>query len=679
MASKKRRTPVVAKKNERPFDKENSKAPIEDFSPEWIARMIDEHPKKITHFDQHGDLNLLYKAGDTARSPDGFGGTVDTEFLNRESTTFNIEKSNMMIRVAGLYNAKFNSELPFPKVVPDDEKEYWDIFFKAKEMNELLHDWWKEEKVESLLQITVDSLFWTGYGVLHMYYDSEAGELQMQKGEMVEMPGGSVKEIEDDIYEGRIFIEAIPTRDYFPDPTARIPRDRRWVIIRRRKPTGDLEEKFGLPKGSIKPNEDDGGQYLFMASTPAGRDSNNEATVYELFALPCRRYPRGNRKVCYKDKIFLEEDFNYKHLFTRELKISCHDNGTTNLPVIQGIVARDAQRAINKSRAAVMENLTSAGSAIFTAQEGSKVEEDIVSGIMILKYPKDAKEPNVKSPPALPAYIVSHSSQVYANMMEEVGLTPAGSGQLGARMSQIAGSLVDTLLMQEKNYFSSAISDYATFISEICYDFFELQNERRDGPEFMSGSKFPGIKKVDIELGTAIGQTFNQKMERMLVKLQQGIISPEDYLMAERNNGNMKPKEDMFASDLEKAARNLLKILGKSSPPDIVMTFLANPDAVSTLITKYDNVAVHKEYFINFIKKEAFEDLPDKFQDLVIRYIEACEAIEMQMQANQISMQGNQQEMTNTGQVPKQAAPGMNGRPPEGIEQAAQQELQGGF
>lgn len=439
-----------------------------------------------------------------------------------------------------------------------------------------------------------------------------------------------------------------------PDPTSDAREGWRWFLEGKRVPLKKLEEEFGIPSGSIKPESRDKTNTGLFERAEFKRSEEETAVRKEFWQLPTDEYSKGRFVVQCQDWLLgsddkpgPKDDLPYFPILG---VIPILDE-----PIGDSIVriAQPGQRQLNRYGSMIddhVKNWKIKGMIPWGSLRPGDKEAFTRKGVDYVTYNSRLGAPYYQSPPPIPDFLGFMLNYSEKEIETTTSVRETSYAQLPKRASRASNVLFESLRGQDESVLIPAVEEqeaslmaaqkYRLGLLQENYDEERLTKtmgkSKSSTVAFFKGAEIRGNTDVRIAPGADFLTTKNRKDEAARVLVEQGLVTePRQALEL----FGLSSVEEFYEEELidERQATRQLEIMKYK---DIYIE--SNPD---------DNHEVMFKTFNNARKAEDFESLKDKNRTNIERRIEEEKALL------------NTPETPPPGEIVEEGAQGVEGAP----------------
>lgn len=502
--------------------------------------------------------------------------------------------------------------------------------------NSVMWTWWDQEKMPAKMYKLVKSGNVNGLGAGKLFFDKTAGKkLKFDQEKISKM--GFDKDT-DELKTGAIYLETVsPNKEFFPDVVANDDSEMRYVVYRYAQAQTVVEDRFGLPRGSLKSDDKTEQEQNRITTTIAGRtykldegvEKSDIVYVKELFWHKDKEFPEGKHVIVVNQKTVVDESL------TKYNRLGKLPSYTFPINPVEGefyglgyvFPTRHFQRDINKCHSLTMENIEwtamnkwYCNDSICTLAEGEMdntafeiIHGDGPNGIEAL------------SGQGIPQHLWENPNKVMRMMQVYWGLPDVDMGAVPYRGTGISGKGIQQLQAASDLSHSEDKLAIENWVKRVMKDFLKLVQIHFTAEEiaaWIGENKMSKILKfmdsnLDFDIGIKLAEGYGTRPEIKLdqmVKFSQavpGTFEPQHIRKAMANFANIDfVVEETFRAEAQ-AERHLDKLINDKPMYD-----------ETGLISKYINYDVHIKFFKEFVETEDFELLPFETQKAIDSHIQ---------------------------------------------------------
>jgi hypothetical protein len=475
--------------------------------------------------------------------------------------------------------SKLSASYPGIVVLPSSPSK--DDIIKAQASEAALRYYWKQQKVEVIINKIVEYLLIFGNAGMLSYYDPD---------------------------KDLICTKAVKPFDIFYDSGLADVEDALWVAIRCYYSKADLIEAYPDFKDKIEK----------YSSGNAGNSSQQNNYANSNYVPPDKVdiyevYMKDGRFGFLLDDTYLFEGEMPENIFPfQHVKYTDIPNRLWGLSMLSPLI--DIQSYYNEARGQILMNVKTMANPKWLIPKNSGVAPNAITstaGEKIYYSPAGGTPQQVPAAP-IPAYVIDNIRQLQAEMMDVAGIH---STTLGKRATGIlSGKAIETMTAQDvsalqitQNNIESACAEMAKVILVLMKEFYTepkmyrmLDNGGRVIWHQIQGTNIVDDPEISIEAGSLFQDKAEDREARTIALFQAGLIDKElalKELTYRTGNGFMVEQLEGMAH-----ARDMLEAVRLGAAIEIFAT---------------DDLESFKEVFGEFIRSRDFYELPPERQDYI--------------------------------------------------------------
>ena len=593
-------------------------------------------------------------------------------------TTFT---DNRIIGIVRTEVAKMTKQMPVFTATPTSGDES-DI--NAAQLGERIMEYlWRELDLQRKQRSALQWSRICGAGFWKVYWDSSAGKSRdflYANGKPLTGPDGAPLAVDSlpaeldpaelqaegatvkAISEGQVCIEVRSPFELIVDPLAGDEglSSAEWVIEETVQSPDWVKKRFGF---DAKEDADAMAGLAESRMAPGFATDTNTykgVRVYEYWAQPTAKFPKGRYVVWCNDKILKQEDNPYNGLpyvmFTG-IPVPGRFWPTSIVEQLRG-----PQTEFNKTRSQIRESAARIGNPAVLISRFSNVEYTGVPGEQI--HFDDTTQnavPSFLQAPEMPAYVQNEVGLIEASFREisgqhEVTSGSVPSGVTAASAINLLQEQDDTRLGPDIHDMERSIAQAGTMVLELVARYYadqrtvKLAGDDNDWDVFnFRGAMLRGNTTIDVQAGSAVPQSKAAKMATMETLLnlfiQNGVPMSRRELgkyLRDMEVAGLDRLIDQFSADEVQINReNRMMAQGETR---------GQPLPVNT----YDDDQAHVDGHTTFQKSIRYQNLPPELQAVFEAHVKAhrdrMAMVQQQQQMQELQMQQVMHEMSQPPQ-----------------------------
>jgi hypothetical protein len=458
-----------------------------------------------------------------------------------------------------------------------------------------------------------------------------------------------------------------PGLDFYESP---------WHMIQQARLIDDVEAMPGFIKGKERLSPD--AQSHEVLNTGNKSQVSKLVMVSEYLERPCAKYPQGRRIVVANDRVILPEepypgaDYGYDGCAIHALSYTIDPEMDRDRGLVCHLL--DAQRTYNNATNQQISwaQLALNPQIIGPPMANGKVKFTDEPGAYYEVIPINGMTPQWRDVPPIPPELSAMKEEAKRDMQEM-----AAANDIPTQVE--SGKAIQAVIEKDQIRWQAFIAEIAEFHSSLmrhCLTLVQqyyaeprlLKIKGRFGPELIQDFMGADLRnQVDIRVSPASIEPRTKAYieQRILAYADRGWITPEAAMSA-ISGGTAEKLIESYELDVSRAHQILQKI--KAGPEVLFGEPMVDPmQPPSWAPRKFDNIAVHKNIFEDFMKTQEYDSLEPGIQEACRLYYDACEyleAIKLQQQIMAQNAMAEQQGMDNAAK-PQGAKPSPDQRNPE--------------
>jgi hypothetical protein len=538
-----------------------------------VSKLSDAKNSKSTH-EREWDLNQRFLQGQQQITYDR-----NLQSYTQRRGSSNVPTINQLLPIYRTVTSKLSASYPGIVVLPSSPSK--DDIIKAQASEAALRYYWKQQKVEVIINKIVEYLLIFGNAGMLSYYDPD---------------------------KDLICTKAVKPFDIFYDSGLADVEDALWVAIRCYYSKADLIEAYPDFKDKIEK----------YSSGNAGNSSQQNNYANSNYVPPDKVdiyevYMKDGRFGFLLDDTYLFEGEMPENIFPfQHVKYTDIPNRLWGLSMLSPLI--DIQSYYNEARGQILMNVKTMANPKWLIPKNSGVAPNAITstaGEKIYYSPAGGTPQQVPAAP-IPAYVIDNIRQLQAEMMDVAGIH---STTLGKRATGIlSGKAIETMTAQDvsalqitQNNIESACAEMAKVILVLMKEFYTepkmyrmLDNGGRVIWHQIQGTNIVDDPEISIEAGSLFQDKAEDREARTIALFQAGLIDKElalKELTYRTGNGFMVEQLEGMAH-----ARDMLEAVRLGAAIEIFAT---------------DDLESFKEVFGEFIRSRDFYELPPERQDYI--------------------------------------------------------------
>jgi hypothetical protein len=538
-----------------------------------VSKLSDAKNSKSTH-EREWDLNQRFLQGQQQITYDR-----NLQSYTQRRGSSNVPTINQLLPIYRTVTSKLSASYPGIVVLPSSPSK--DDIIKAQASEAALRYYWKQQKVEVIINKIVEYLLIFGNAGMLSYYDPD---------------------------KDLICTKAVKPFDIFYDSGLADVEDALWVAIRCYYSKADLIEAYPDFKDKIEK----------YSSGNAGNSSQQNNYANSNYVPPDKVdiyevYMKDGRFGFLLDDTYLFEGEMPENIFPfQHIKYTDIPNRLWGLSMLSPLI--DIQSYYNEARGQILMNVKTMANPKWLIPKNSGVAPNAITstaGEKIYYSPAGGTPQQVPAAP-IPAYVIDNIRQLQAEMMDVAGIH---STTLGKRATGIlSGKAIETMTAQDvsalqitQNNIESACAEMAKVILVLMKEFYTepkmyrmLDNGGRVIWHQIQGTNIVDDPEISIEAGSLFQDKAEDREARTIALFQAGLIDKElalKELTYRTGNGFMVEQLEGMAH-----ARDMLEAVRLGAAIEIFAT---------------DDLESFKEVFGEFIRSRDFYELPPERQDYI--------------------------------------------------------------
>jgi hypothetical protein len=538
-----------------------------------VSKLSDAKNSKSTH-EREWDLNQRFLQGQQQITYDR-----NLQSYTQRRGSSNVPTINQLLPIYRTVTSKLSASYPGIVVLPSSPSK--DDIIKAQASEAALRYYWKQQKVEVIINKIVEYLLIFGNAGMLSYYDPD---------------------------KDLICTKAVKPFDIFYDSGLADVEDALWVAIRCYYSKADLIEAYPDFKDKIEK----------YSSGNAGNSSQQNNYANSNYVPPDKVdiyevYMKDGRFGFLLDDTYLFEGEMPENIFPfQHVKYTDIPNRLWGMSMLSPLI--DIQSYYNEARGQILMNVKTMANPKWLIPKNSGVAPNAITsaaGEKIYYSPAGGTPQQVPAAP-IPAYVIDNIRQLQAEMMDVAGIH---STTLGKRATGIlSGKAIETMTAQDvsalqitQNNIESACAEMAKVILVLMKEFYTepkmyrmLDNGGRVIWHQIQGTNIVDDPEISIEAGSLFQDKAEDREARTIALFQAGLIDKElalKELTYRTGNGFMVEQLEGMAH-----ARDMLEAVRLGAAIEIFAT---------------DDLESFKEVFGEFIRSRDFYELPAERQDYI--------------------------------------------------------------
>ena len=538
-----------------------------------VSKLSDAKNSKSTH-EREWDLNQRFLQGQQQITYDR-----NLQSYTQRRGSSNVPTINQLLPIYRTETSKLSASYPGIVVLPSSPSK--DYIIKAQASEAALRYYWKQQKVEVIINKIVEYLLIFGNAGMLSYYDPD---------------------------KDLICTKAVKPFDIFYDSGLTDVEDALWVAIRCYYSKADLIEAYPDFKDKIEK----------YSSGNAGNSSQQNNYANSNYVPPDKVdiyevYMKDGRFGFLLDDTYLFEGEMPENIFPfQHVKYTDIPNRLWGMSMLSPLI--DIQSYYNEARGQILMNVKTMANPKWLIPKNSGVAPNAITsaaGEKIYYSPAGGTPQQVPAAP-IPAYVIDNIRQLQAEMMDVAGIH---STTLGKRATGIlSGKAIETMTAQDvsalqitQNNIESACAEMAKVILVLMKEFYTepkmyrmLDNGGRVIWHQIQGTNIVDDPEISIEAGSLFQDKAEDREARTIALFQAGLIDKElalKELTYRTGNGFMVEQLEGMAH-----ARDMLEAVRLGAAIEIFAT---------------DDLESFKEVFGEFIRSRDFYELPPERQDYI--------------------------------------------------------------
>jgi hypothetical protein len=538
-----------------------------------VSKLSDAKNSKSTH-EREWDLNQRFLQGQQQITYDR-----NLQSYTQRRGSSNVPTINQLLPIYRTVTSKLSASYPGIVVLPSSPSK--DDIIKAQASEAALRYYWKQQKVEVIINKIVEYLLIFGNAGMLSYYDPD---------------------------KDLICTKAVKPFDIFYDSGLADVEDALWVAIRCYYSKADLIEAYPDFKDKIEK----------YSSGNAGNSSQQNNYANSNYVPPDKVdiyevYMKDGRFGFLLDDTYLFEGEMPENIFPfQHIKYTDIPNRLWGMSMLSPLI--DIQSYYNEARGQILMNVKTMANPKWLIPKNSGVAPNAITsaaGEKIYYSPAGGTPQQVPAAP-IPAYVIDNIRQLQAEMMDVAGIH---STTLGKRATGIlSGKAIETMTAQDvsalqitQNNIESACAEMAKVILVLMKEFYTepkmyrmLDNGGRVIWHQIQGTNIVDDPEISIEAGSLFQDKAEDREARTIALFQAGLIDKElalKELTYRTGNGFMVEQLEGMAH-----ARDMLEAVRLGAAIEIFAT---------------DDLESFKEVFGEFIRSRDFYELPAERQDYI--------------------------------------------------------------
>jgi len=416
-----------------------------------------------------------------------------------------------------------------------------------------------------------------------------------------------------------------------PDPNGKTRDEWRWLIEGKLTPKAEVEEEFGLAKGTLPAENIMRSEIGLFRRADQPKPHEEMIIRKERWARPTKNYPKGRFSViaggylCYDgpSPAAADGDIPYFQLMGT-MPILDEQWGDSSVRIGQ-----NAQRQFNRFGSMIDEHIQNFKVKGMIPRNSMNFRDKVSfcrAGVDFVEFnPTGYGNPYFQSPPPLPEIIIRMFLFMENEMEQETSVRKTLQGQLPKYASRASGELFQGLVAQDQKVLYPAIEDQEVQLQAAMKYRLELMQKHYSLPRmvkitgknkatsiaYIKGAEIANNTDVRIRSGVALMQSIEAKREVVSSMIQQNLITdPKKALELLDVKGIEEYMEDEYVD--ERQGQRIIELFKQGKAYIEVQ-----PD---------DNHAVLYTVFNNFRKTEEFDTLPKDAQDKIQKRIDGHKA-----------------------------------------------------
>ena len=538
-----------------------------------VSKLSDAKNSKSTH-EREWDLNQRFLQGQQQITYDR-----NLQSYTQRRGSSNVPTINQLLPIYRTVTSKLSASYPGIVVLPSSPSK--DDIIKAQASEAALRYYWKQQKVEVIINKIVEYLLIFGNAGMLSYYDPD---------------------------KDLICTKAVKPFDIFYDSGLADVEDALWVAIRCYYSKADLIEAYPDFKDKIEK----------YSSGNAGNSSQQNNYANSNYVPPDKVdiyevYMKDGRFGFLLDDTYLFEGEMPENIFPfQHIKYTDIPNRLWGMSMLSPLI--DIQSYYNEARGQILMNVKTMANPKWLIPKNSGVAPNAITsaaGEKIYYSPAGGTPQQVPAAP-IPAYVIDNIRQLQAEMMDVAGIH---STTLGKRATGIlSGKAIETMTAQDvsalqitQNNIESACAEMAKVILVLMKEFYTepkmyrmLDNGGRVIWHQIQGTNIVDDPEISIEAGSLFQDKAEDREARTIALFQAGLIDKElalKELTYRTGNGFMVEQLEGMAH-----ARDMLEAVRLGAAIEIFAT---------------DDLESFQEVFGEFIRSRDFYELPAERQDYI--------------------------------------------------------------
>ena len=439
---------------------------------------------------------------------------------------------------------------------------------------------------------------------------------------------------------GEVNCKVVPIFNVRPDPTAKRPKDMRWLIEIKECTRQEILDKFGKKENKYRVTneildeikETYRTQRDTMYRIPDEQDDDSEAFILrELWERPSQYYENGRFIVTCANKVFHagrnpnpKGKLGYFFYFFKKTPYSFWSKGP--LHYIQ-----DIQREFNRMISLISEHLEAWRPKMAVTKGGlSRARAMTIESFEIVEVNTMGEKPTPINMPEISGQVTLYRDFLIGSVDRVSNVHEVSYARLPQYASRAPASLYEMMLEQENVKLSPMVTRTNKTLVEEAVFRLELMDQHYDMPRLTKiiGShrhatiqyyKNTDLNKnfdVRLEIGVSINQSATVQQRIMLELWREGILEGRDRMKI-LNMINFGTAEHEFRSDLQDSERamreNQAYLDGKEDKLPIYQNYFEG-QMIPLPIYKHDDHEVHMDYHTTLMKSDQFNEMSKETQ-----------------------------------------------------------------
>ncbi len=455
--------------------------------------------------------------------------------------------------------------------------------------------------------------------------ESMYGTIAPKKGKSVDT---SKKAEESGEVNGRI----VPIFNIRPDPTAKRPKDMRWLIEIKECTRNEILETFPKVTNTMldEINETFSKQKDGMYIIEEERDSDSETFILrELWERPSRHYKNGRFIVTCANRLFHagrnpnpKGKLGYFFYFFKKSPYSFWSKGP--LHYIQ-----DIQREFNRMISLISEHLEAWRPKMAVTKGGlNRARAMTIDSFDIVEVNTMGYKPTVRPMPEISGQVTLYRDFLIGSVDRVSNVHEVSYARLPQYASRAPASLYEMMLEQENVKLSPMVSRTNKTLVEEAVFRLELMDQHYGTPrltkiigkhrhatiQYYQNTDLNKNFDVRLEIGVSINQSATVQQRIMLELWREGILEGRDKFKI-LNMINFGTAEHEFRSDLQDSERamreNQAFLDGKEDKLPIYQNYFEG-QMLPLPIYKHDDHETHLDYHTTLMKSDQYNEMKEE-------------------------------------------------------------------